>query len=116
MGYGNGQQYGQYIAGGVGGVALGAQEGMPLDAPKRTPMLTQEFMGTEKRLEVLHDALTALEGRLSPIVQPEPPATPSANTSAPYPGVPLVAGLAMLNARIDGAIGRVRSLIDRLEV
>ena len=109
------------MAYGNGGYETTSVRHMDMDAaqiaPKRSPMIQVEIGGAEKRVEDLHSVISALEARLSNVTQSEPPTAVSNKSSEPaYPGVPMVAALTMLNARIASAAGRLQSLLERLEV
>lgn len=112
MGYGNG--------GGVGSAAYAEGAALKVTAgtavSQRIPMVMDELAGTEKRLEVLHNALSELECRLDHVTRAETPAQAGDKLSQPHPGVQLGLTVMQNNGRIDHAIQRVQSLLSRLEI
>jgi hypothetical protein len=95
-------------------------EGGSLSGPNQTqriPIVVQQMEALNKSTSALHELLSLLENRLSPVVL-HAPQTNKADTREPRPqhGVPLADGLMEINAKIDAAAGRIASLLQRVEV
>lgn len=115
--YGNGSDsVKQYVApGSFSGAGMSVQVGASTAAPPRMPLIVEQVQGMEKRLSGLHDAISNLESRLAPVLQPEPPSN-EASAKPPQHGVGLADGLVEMNGRIEYAIQRISSVVRRAEL
>ena len=92
-----------------------AQAGL-VDTPKRVPELPAVLQTLSERSDVLEKCIAELENRLRAIMRDVPP---NANGLAcpPYPSAtPVTSTIAQTSTRIDAMIGRVRMLLDLLEL
>jgi hypothetical protein len=119
-GYGNGGAAGfaspppQFL----GGHLAIPKDGISLNvAAPRQPHVTSEIERFSKATEHLHQIIAMLEDRLSAITVPSAPAQPGrSGESAQSSPVPLAAGLAVLNERVEHACSRLSSLVTRIEL
>jgi hypothetical protein len=113
--YGNGQDARAYgVANGGGAVGMAAT---PMNVQTaRMPMVSQQVEALGKSTEVIHQLISQLEDRLSAVLMPTPPEGNQAREGRPHPGVALAAGLMEINARVESAVIRLNSLMQRVEV
>jgi len=84
---------------------------------QRSPALVEALQSTEQALSELNDAVDSLMQRLSPAMRPCRP-TPSDTPNAKQAENPvkLVAIVEQLTGRTDYVTGRLRDMLDRLEL
>lgn len=106
MGYGNGNTG----VGAVTSVYAGEQ------TIKRQPIIAEQMMTLEQRSETLAQLVAELEARIDPILIATPPDNKKDSGAAPHPGVAFGASLAQMNDRLALIGGRLRAIIERVEL
>jgi hypothetical protein len=109
-----------YGSGGNGSLAMAGESvgyASPPGAAQRIPAVSEQVVGFSKRTEQLHELISGLERRIEAIVRPAPPPAGgnAADKRSPAP-VSLAGSLSELNERLDYAISRLDSLVNRIEL
>lgn len=112
--------YGQSAARGLaigGGDAGYAATTANVPTPARPTQIAESFAGLERNIEALHEVISRLEVRLTPILHPQPPQAIAKNTDAPpTPNTPLAGGLEEQARRINSAWCRLSDMESRIEL
>lgn len=110
--YGNGNGT---LQGGAGGFAPPQMLDMPGTITPRTAAVSEQVAGLAKRTEALHQAISLLEQRIDCVVRPAPPA-PQSGEKQPTPSVSMASALLEMNNRLEHALQRLDSLLNRIEL
>jgi len=111
MGYGNGRE----MAGAYTNEAAMLQQGV-MATPKRLALIPEQLNGLDKRIEDAHNLISALENRLSGVLQPDAPTAGAIQAGPDSPPFMVGAALSEANARLGSVIRRLQSLLDRCEL
>jgi hypothetical protein len=106
MGYGNGGAFGE---------ATQAGYAPAVSNSPREPMIARETLRLEKLVDALHQGISELDARLSPVLMPESPQG-IGKDNAPMPSVPMAQALASMADRVAQACQRLQSLNSRVEL
>jgi hypothetical protein len=91
--------------------------GQPLSArPSSPPTLGNALDGASAAVAELHDTLDRLETRLGPLARPVDPSPNAPSVAAVSAASPYLNQLTSVSEQVVRAAGRVRFLLDRLEV
>ena len=87
------------------------------DVPVRETQVNREVLGMGEHAEQIHNMLTALEDRLTPVLCPAGPPQPGTVAKDPSePSVPLARAAWELNKRFESIRARIHGIMERLEV
>lgn len=111
MAYGNGSAIGQMNA--MQGSSAGYDS--PQVAP-RLPLISVELDRQEKTVAQLHNIISDLESRLSPVTRPGGIDGGQVDKAAPPPSVPLAGNLSDQNGKLEAACARLLSIFERIEL
>lgn len=93
------------------------QNAASASTPVANPTLNGEITTNEKRIEELHQRISQLENRLSPILRAVPPQPQGTSpTEPPMPWSAVVCALRQSGFQIEAAAARIDDLISRLDV
>lgn len=103
------------VLGGPVGRAYDGERAMPSTTAPRVPAVTEQVTALAKRTDQLHGVISALEQRIDPIVRSAPQMP--GNAAEKSPAEPGLAGvLREMNQRVEYALARLDSLLNRIEL
>lgn len=95
--------------------AVGAGYSQITAAPT-TPTVHSEISDNDKRIQQLHQRISELESRLSPLLRATPPQTNGVGGTDPAPWSAVVCALRKAGFEIEAADARLTELLSRLDV
>lgn len=90
----------------------------PSDAPKPASEVWSQFKLLTDRVDTVGALIEKLEGRISSVLRPCPPATGADSCKQPAPpyGSTLAADLGGVSSRVEFAAARLRELLERVDL
>lgn len=106
--------------GNIGALNGGMQSARAVDYDTPTTTQAPGSLGsaaaeTQKLLHMLHEEISGLDQRLSPVLRPTPPEANGGGKAAPS-GSQLAELLTRFNAELTGAVQRIRSIHNRVDL